>query len=246
MKIRLFTLPNVLTLANLMCGSFAALAALVLNDLATAFGWVVLAAVFDFFDGFAARLLRQSSPIGGELDSLSDVISFGFAPAAILFAMYRGAEPLWAWSDAALAAGGYALFILTAFSALRLAKFNIDPTQHTEFCGLPTPAAALLCASLGWLSARGTLQLSPEAILLVAAVLSLLLISPVRMFALKFAGFGWRGNQLRYLFLAAAAALIVALGAASIPLIIVLYILTSLVRWLACRKRYGKGADLNN
>lgn len=235
MKIKLFTIPNLLTLANLVCGSFATVAALVHDNLQAAFWLVVLAAVFDFLDGFVARLLHSASPIGVELDSLSDVISFGLAPAAILFAIYRGAEPHWTWSEITLAAGGYAVFILTAFSALRLAKFNIDDTQHTEFCGLPTPAAALFCASLGWLAARGNLQMSPEAILLLAVVLSLLLISPIRMFALKFRGFGWRGNEVRYLFLAAGAVMLLALGVGAIPLIILLYILTSLVRWLASR-----------
>lgn len=246
MKIKLFTIPNLLTLGNLMCGAFATVAALVDDNLPTAFYLVVLAAVFDFLDGFVARLLHSASPIGGELDSLADVISFGLAPAAILHAMYLGAEPHWAWSETTLAAGGLALFVLVAFSALRLAKFNIDDTQHTEFCGLPTPAAAMLSASLGWLAARGTLEMSPEAILLLAAVLSLLLVSPIRMFALKFRGFGWRGNELRYLFLTVCAALLLAMGLGSIPLIILLYILTSLVRWLLCRRRTCGQHDLNN
>lgn len=237
MKIKLFTIPNLLTLSNLLCGSFAAVSALVWGNLTAAFGLVVLAAAFDFLDGFAARLLKCPSAIGVELDSLADVISFGFAPAAVLFTMFRSGEPHWAWSEAALAAGGLGVFVLTAFSALRLAKFNIDDTQHTEFCGLPTPASALFCTSLGWLVARGSLEMSSEAILLLTAVLSLLLVCPVRMFALKFEGFGWRGNELRYVFLAVAAALVVALGAGSIPLVIVLYILTSLVRWLACRSK---------
>lgn len=237
MKIKLFTIPNLLTLSNLLCGSFAAVSALVWDNLTAAFGLVVLAAVFDFFDGFAARLLKCPSAIGVELDSLADVISFGFAPAAVLFTMFRSGEPYWAWSETALAAGGLCVFVLTAFSALRLAKFNIDDTQHTEFCGLPTPACALFCTSLGWLAARGNLEMSPEAILLLAVAMSLLLVCPVRMFALKFQGFGWRGNELRYVFLAVAVALVVAAGAGSIPLIIVLYILTSLVRWLACRSK---------
>ena len=87
MKVRFFTIPNLLTLSNLMCGTFAALSALVFDNLEWAFWFVILAAVFDFFDGFAARLLRQSSPIGVQLDSLADMISFGFVPAAVLYAM---------------------------------------------------------------------------------------------------------------------------------------------------------------
>lgn len=234
MKIRLFTLPNLLTLSNLLCGSFAAVAALVYGNLTAAFWLVVAAAVFDFFDGFAARLLGQSSPIGLQLDSLADDISFGFAPAAVLYTLYERMQGVW------LPDTGYAslaVFVFAAFAALRLAKFNIDETQHAEFAGLPTPAATLFCVSLGLLAEARGLEIPREAVLAVAAVVSLLMVSPVRMFALKFAGFGWRGNEIRYGFLALAVVLVLLLGAYSIPVIIALYVLISLVRWLGCRKR---------
>lgn len=236
MQIKLFTIPNLLTLANLLCGAFAAVAALVYGELATAFWLIIAAAVFDFFDGFAARLLKCPSAIGVELDSLADMVSFGFAPAAILYTMY-GSAPQWGvWNETVIDAGALALFVIAAFSALRLAKFNIDDTQHTEFCGLPTPANAMFCAALGWLAAGGELNLPREALVLIAVVMSYLLISPIRMFALKFQGFGWRGNELRYSFIAVAALLVVVLRGYSIPVIILLYILTSLVRWIACAK----------
>ena len=108
--------------------------------------------------------------------------------------------------------------------ALRLAKFNIDETQTVEFCGLPTPAGSLLCASLGMLWQQGMLALSSDGVLLVAVLTSLLLVSPIRMFALKFHGFGWRGNEVRYLFLLASIVLIIILRTYAIPVIIVLYI----------------------
>lgn len=236
MQIKLFTIPNVLTLANLLCGSVAVVTTLVYGDLTTAFWLMIAAAVFDFFDGFAARLLKCPSPLGVQLDSLADMVSFGLLPASMLFAMYQGAESWGEWSDTVGNIGEYVVFIVAAFSALRLAKFNIDDTQHTEFCGLPTPANALFCGSLAWLSMGGEVALAREVILLIAVAMSFLLISPIRMFALKFQGFGWKGNELRYGFILVSAALIVLLHGASVPVIILLYIAASTVRWFACRK----------
>ena len=228
MQIRLFTIPNILTLCNLLCGAFAAVSALLQNDLVSAFWFIVLGAVFDFLDGFSARLLKMPSPIGIQLDSLADVLTFGFAPSAILFRMYLGAESLWS-TDVYV---GLGVFILVAFAALRLAKFNVDDTQTTEFCGLPTPAGGLFCASLGMLWQMGRLPLTGEAVVAIAFVVALLLIAPIRMFSLKFRGFGWRGNELRYIFLATSAVLIIFLRAYSIPTIIVLYIVVSTIRWV--------------
>ncbi len=229
MKVRFFTIPNLLTLSNLMCGTFAALAALVYDNLEWAFWFVILAAVFDFFDGFAARLLRQSSPIGVQLDSLADMISFGFVPAAVLYAMTTRTMG----EEQTLLRYAYAVasFLLAAFSALRLAKFNIDDSQHEEFCGLPTPANALFFTSLGLISARTGFNFGGEWLICIMPVMAWLLISPVRMFSLKFKGFGWRGNEIRYLFLALCVALIAILQLYSIPTIILLYILVSAVRW---------------
>lgn len=153
MKIRLFTIPNLLTLASLLCGSFAVVSALVYGDLALAFWLTIAAGVFDYSDGFVARLLKCPSAIGVQLDSLSDMVSFGFAPSAVLFVLWNNSLP--ADAEAWLRYGGSALcFAVAAFSALRLAKFNIDETQHTEFCGLPTPANALFFVALGWMDAK--------------------------------------------------------------------------------------------
>jgi len=231
MKIKFFTIPNLLTLSNLLCGSVAAVAALVWGNLTLAFGLMILAAVFDFFDGFTARLLDQSSPIGLQLDSLADDITFGFAPAAAMYVLYQRMPGVWL-PEGAL---GLIVFAFTAFAALRLAKFNIDDTQRTEFCGLPSPAAAMLCASLGMLAECYGLTLLRETVLAVAVVVGLLMISDVRMFALKFHGFGWKGNGLRYTFILVSAAMAVVLRGYAVPLIIVLYVLISLVRGLVCR-----------
>lgn len=229
MHIRLFSVPNLLTLSNLLCGSFAVVAALAYDDLSWAFWLIVAGIAFDFFDGFVARLMRVSSPLGVQLDSLADVVTSGVAPAAVLCRVCMDGGPVWLPDDWPLWIG---VFVLVAFSALRLAKFNIDDTQTSEFCGLPTPAASLLCASLGMLWQREMIALPAELALGTAVVVSLLLISPVRMFALKFHGFGWRGNEVRYLFLAACVLLIVVLRTYSIPVLVVLYLVVSTVRWL--------------
>ena len=229
MKIRFFTIPNLLTLSNLLCGTFAALSALVYGNLEWAFWFVVLAAVFDFFDGFAARLLHQNSPIGVQLDSLADMISFGFVPAAVVYVMTTrsmGEEQFLLHCVYA-----FVSFAMAAFSALRLAKFNIDESQHEEFCGLPTPANALFFVSLGMISARTGFDFGGQMLIWIVPAMAWLLISPVRMFSLKFKGFGWRGNEIRYLFLALCVALIAILQLYSIPTIILLYILVSAVRW---------------
>ena len=229
MKIRFFTLPKRLTLSNLLCGAFAALSALVYGSLEWAFWFVVLAAVFDFCDGFAARLLRQSSPIGVQLDSLADMISFGFVPAAVVYVMTTrsmGEEQFLLHCVYA-----FVSFAMAAFSALRLAKFNIDESQHEEFCGLPTPANALFFVSLGMISARTGFDFGGQMLIWIVPAMAWLLISPVRMFSLKFRGFGWRGNAIRYLFLTLCVVMIAVLRLYSIPAIVILYILISAIRW---------------
>lgn len=233
MKIRLFTIPNMLTLANLVCGALAVIAIANQHDYKSAFLFVILAAVFDFFDGFAARMLKQSSPLGGELDSLSDMVSFGLVPAFVMMSLFTDSQYIisceW-WSKY----GIYIPLIIALFSSLRLAKFNIDEEQSCEFIGLPTPACALFCVSLGLLYTEG-LKLPAEAIVLVSVVLALLLISPIKMFALKFKGFGWQGNQIRYGFIALSVVLLITLRRFALPLIVVLYILLSTTLHLTCK-----------
>ena len=230
MKIRLFTVPNLLTLCNLLCGAGAAVSALVWGDLQTAFLLIVASAVFDFFDGFAARLLNQYSAIGVQLDSLADMISFGFAPAAVMMSLFAKSGSWLEWSDWMVEVGYFVPLIMTAFSALRLAKFNIDDTQHTEFEGLPTPANALLCMSLGMLAEMGLVAIPREVIIALSIVMSLLLVCSVRMFSLKFAGFGWKGNELRYISLALSVVIIAVNYRYAVTAIMALYILISVVR----------------
>ncbi len=232
MKIKLITIPNLLTLANLFFGALAVVAALVWGDLRAALLFVAASAVCDFLDGFAARLLRQSSPIGVQLDSLADDISFGLAPSLVLYDAYIATTSYYAIDAQISDAMRFGVLIIAAFSALRLARFNIDDTQHTEFRGLPTPAATLLCVSLAVLFQQGHIVLYREQILLIALAVALLLVSPIRMFALKFTSFSPKGNMLRYGFLLTSLLLIIFCTTYSVTLIIVLYIVVSTLRWI--------------
>ncbi len=159
------------------------------------------------------------------------MVSFGLAPALALFCMYDAAPQRFDFSDAVTDAAQYVTLIVAAFSALRLAKFNIDDTQHTEFCGLPSPANGLLCLSLGMLAQDGCLPLTKVAVIAVAVATAYLLISPIRMFALKFKGFGWHGNELRYSFIAFAAVTAAVFTRYAVPTVILMYIIVSTVRW---------------
>ena len=234
MKIRLFSIPNCITLCNLLCGIMSIVSALVYNDLQLAFVLVVAAAVCDFCDGFAARLLKQYSDIGVQLDSLADMVSFGVAPAVAMSVLCGEMPSAFGLNEQWGEVLCYLPLIIAAFSALRLAKFNIDDTQKEEFEGLPTPAAAILCLSVAALCQRYDLQIDMEWLLLVSVIVAMLLISPVRMFSLKFHewGLGSTDNKIRYAFLLTSCLLINLLRLYAIPLIIVLYIVISAVRWI--------------
>lgn len=230
MKIKLFTIPNCITLLNLLCGVGSIIASVGYGNLQLAFILVAASAIFDFMDGLTARLLGQYSAIGVELDSLADMVSFGVAPAMSLYVAADTMPLLWQqplWGEALC----YAPLLIPAFSALRLAKFNIDDTQHEEFCGLPTPANAIFCLSLAALCAAGDFTMAREWMALVALVMSVLLVSPVRMFSFKMKSKGWRGNELRFVFLAFAVVTLLALRRYSLPIIIVVYIVVSTIRW---------------
>ncbi len=206
-------IPNFLTCCNLLSGALAVGAAYYQNfDGALLF--IVIGAVFDFFDGLVARYLGVSGPIGKELDSLADVVTFGLAPAVIALQMIYLLVPT--------SAGTYSQLLcvvalpIAAFSALRLAKFNLDTRQSQGFIGLPTPANALFWGALAdFLYTKGHLHATgPIALPLLATVVMLvpvscwLMVSEVPMFALKFQDFTWASNRLRYCFIAFAAALI--------------------------------------
>ncbi|QIL76941.1 CDP-alcohol phosphatidyltransferase family protein [Hymenobacter sp. HDW8] len=221
-------LPNAITCLNLFAGCMA-LCSVFAGRLELAAYLVGLAALFDFADGLVARALHASSPIGKDLDSLADMVSFGVVPGAMLYHLLgQGANSLPDWLP-------YAGFILTVFSALRLAKFNNDTRQTTSFIGLPTPACTLVVASLPLILTYDTYHLSsiilnPWVLLGLTLLLSGLLVAELPLFALKFKNLSWQDNSLRFLFLILALILLLVLQAAAIPLIILLYVLLSLFR----------------
>lgn len=228
MKIRLFTIPNMITLCNLLAGCAAVISVLGRHDLQWAFWFVAMAAVFDFLDGFVARLTKSYSAVGKELDSLADMVSFGVAPAAVLYGLFilNGGDPYW----------GFVVFILAACSALRLGKFNIDENQTKQFIGLPTPACALFFVSSGYLAQKYAVSLPVWGIVAAALIFSALLICNVPMFALKFSHYRFQGNRVRYLFLAASIVSLGVFGLIAVPFIIVAYILISLILgWVSAR-----------
>ena len=195
-------IPNSITCCNLICGCIAIhFAFMGVLDWAVLF--IILGAVFDFFDGMTARLLGVSSPIGKELDSLADVVTFGVAPSAILFQLICQLQSTPESLHALMPYLPYAAFIMAAFSALRLAKFNLDTRQTTSFIGLPTPANALFWGSLV-VGHHTEIITSPYALplLLVGiALFSFLLVAELPLFALKFKNLSWRDNWVKYVFL---------------------------------------------
>lgn len=207
-------IPNFITTLNLFSGSIAVYYAFQ-GNFEVAFFAVLLAALFDFMDGFAARLLKAYSPMGKELDSLADVLSFGMAPGAIAFSLLQQSNfPSWV---------PFTAFIIPVFSALRLAKFNIDERQTDSFLGMPTPANALFWIGISY-SFSEFFILNPWLILLAMVVLSGLLVSEIPMLSLKFKGFGWSKNSGKYIFLLGCVALLVIMGPDAFGIIILWYL----------------------
>ncbi|TDB61179.1 CDP-diacylglycerol--serine O-phosphatidyltransferase [Arundinibacter roseus] len=226
-------IPNALTCANLLCGCVG-IVEVFHNNMLLSCALMGLAAVFDFFDGFAARLLRVSSEIGKELDSLADMTTFGVLPAIIIYQLLMRSVPdladIWIPNLA---------FLIAVCSALRLAKFNIDPRQSDSFIGVPTPANGLLIASFPFIiefyPAWESVIVNTTNLLIFTGVMSFLMISELPLFALKFKSFGWKGNEIRYLFLLVSAVLVLFLNFLAVPMIIGLYILLSAGLWISTR-----------
>lgn len=218
-------IPNTITCCNLLCGCLAIVLAFqeprLLGPLDTGqWAWILIgaASVFDFCDGLSARLLKAYSPMGKELDSLSDLVSFGLAPAFLVMQsmIHGGASPWLALCALVIALGG----------ALRLAKFNVDTRQTTSFVGLPIPANAIFWIGvLGWMRVHG--YPGDVVMVILEVALALLMVSEIKMFSLKFSNLGLRGNLRRYTVLAAAVLFVLTDGVAGLAWTIVLYILIS-------------------
>ena len=222
-------IPNTITCCNLLSGCVAAVYAFE-GAYPIAFACIIMGAVFDFFDGLSARALKVSSPIGKELDSLADVITFGLAPATMVFSWLR--ECADAHLDMLVAfAMPFAAFLLVAFSALRLAKFNVDERQTTSFIGLPTPANALFWGALV-IGSHDTIVAAPYGWLLVLALVLLfswLLVAEIPMFSLKFKNLSWKSNRIVYIFLLVSLVLLALLGFTGLSAVIGWYIILSVL-----------------
>ena len=221
-------IPNMITCCNLISGCIATYFAFQGNYY-EALLFIVIGAVFDFFDGMTARLLHVSSPIGKELDSLADNITFGFAPSAIVFSFLNSFH-------IHLPFVPFLAFIIAAFSALRLAKFNLDERQALGFIGLPTPANALFWGALiarvdfiSWFEPYTIPDYWLYIILVLIPVSCYLLVSEIPMFALKFKTWGWRGNEIKYIFILSCIPILLWLGVAGIAAIIAWYIVLSII-----------------
>jgi CDP-diacylglycerol--serine O-phosphatidyltransferase len=209
-------LPNALTCGNLLCGCLGVVFCLENRNVPIAY-FVWAAGIFDFFDGFAARWLKVTSPIGKELDSLADMISFGLLPALVMYKMIEASS-----SNPYLPFVG---FLIAICSALRLAIFNVDETQHDSFKGLNTPANSIFITSLAFLSGSiGTLIQQDWVLVLITIIFSFLLVSRIDILAFKFKDFSWQSNKLRFTFMAFAVLLLVLLGKPAVPLVILFYI----------------------
>ncbi|MFY9153671.1 MAG: CDP-alcohol phosphatidyltransferase family protein [Prolixibacteraceae bacterium] len=242
-----FWVPNAITAMNLVCGSLSVFFA-VDGQLGWAAIFIFSAAVFDFFDGFSARLLKAYSSIGKELDSLADMVSFGVAPAAIVFTMleltlFDKNQPIQEieahWSQWVVL---FTSFVIPVAGAFRLAKFNTDDRQSEQFLGMPIPANAIFFASLALILELGTNQSIVPIILnkyvLLASIFasSFLMVSELPMFSLKFKNLNLKENALRFLFLGVTILMLVFLQIYALPLIIIWYVLLSVVSQLAGTK----------
>ncbi|PST83500.1 CDP-diacylglycerol--serine O-phosphatidyltransferase [Pedobacter yulinensis] len=217
-------IPNALTCANLAAGCVGIVLAF-RGELQASAYCVLISGIFDFFDGFAARLLRVKSAIGKELDSLADMVSFGFLPGVVMF-------KLLGTSDFTSPLLPYFGFLITIFSALRLAKFNIDERQTEDFIGLNTPMNTLFIVSLPFIAADYPHLIGSTLLLLsIAVVCSLLLVSELRIFSLKMGSVSWKDNKFKYIFLLLSAVLLAVLQFAAVPFVLVLYLAFSLLHF---------------
>jgi len=222
-------IPNFITCLNLFCGCVSIV--FTFSDrLDFAAYFILFAAIFDFLDGTFARLLKAYSEIGKQLDSLADMVSFGVAPASIMYKLLLSTATFQlGWIVA------FSAYIIAIFSALRLAKFNIDARQSESFIGLPTPANAIFICSL---TLSNTLALTGNIFLLsaVTLVFSYLLVAELPLFSFKFKSFDWKNNKIRYIFVVISMFLLLFLNWNGLAIAILIYITTSLIIFIYQRK----------
>jgi len=217
-------IPNAITTGNLICGCIS-IVQIFQGNLTMASLFIWLAVLLDFLDGFTARVLKVNTIIGKDLDSLADLVTFGLAPTYLIYDLILRSSSI-GWLP-------YISILIAVCSALRLAKFNVDTRQSSEFRGLPTPANALLISSFPFI-AQYQNQYSEwlsEPLYLIIFVLasSFLLVSNLKLFTLKFVDYSWGNNKVKYIFLVLSMILFFVLKITSIPLIVILYVFLSII-----------------
>jgi CDP-diacylglycerol--serine O-phosphatidyltransferase len=231
-------IPNLLTLGNLFCGTVAAMYA-VQGNFEIAGILVIIGIVFDFFDGFAARLLGVSGELGKQLDSLADMVTSGVVPGVIMFYLLSQNELGVEILVQPLAIANFIPFLgllLTLGAGYRLAKFNIDTRQTNSFIGLPTPAMSLFVISLPLIIEYSEIEFVNNIInnvyflIGVTVALTYFMNAELPLFSFKFKGYALKTNRVQYVFILISLFLILSLNVISIPIIIILYILTSIIQ----------------
>jgi len=227
--------PNAVTCLNLLCGCMGIVLAFQ-DKLIYASYAIVIAALFDFLDGMLARILGAYSEIGKELDSLADMVSFGVLPSVIVYQLFLKAPQLGILSNYI----NYSAFLIAIFSALRLAKFNLDKRQVENFIGLPTPANALLIASLPFIvdghnSFLSAYILNPFFLFIFSLGMGILLVMEIPLMSLKFKSLNFNQNLYRYILIISAAVLIILFKFVAVPVVIFLYILLSIIQFRLIR-----------
>ena len=220
----------------MLCGCFSIVKAFE-GQLVLSSYLVGLAAILDFFDGFLARLLKVSSPIGKDLDSLADMVTFGVVPGVMMYQLLLRVNEIDHIENKSLA---LVSFLIPIFSAIRLAKFNNDTRQTSCFIGLPTPAVAIFICSIPLVIIQHKTEIifmNISTLLSIVFIFSFLLISEIPLFALKFKNFSWKDNGIRYVFLLLSFILIITLHFLSIPLIIILYVFIGLLTYLYTKRK---------
>ena len=212
------------------------------NRLYLASFMIYAAAVLDFFDGFVARALKAQSPIGGQLDSLADGVTFGVLPACIYFQLLSGAYHLEPGALYVPVINMIPAFLIALCAVYRLAKFNVDERQHESFMGMPTPAMAMFAASLPLMIFTNPYMLAPLILnkwmlYFLVIAFSWLMVSELPMFSLKVKSFKWKGNELPVLFIIVSLILILSMKYAGIAASILLYVIICLAKYFLPKKK---------
>lgn len=234
MKVKNY-IPNILTLGNLLCGTIATIYA-IYEDFNSAAVFVLIGILLDFFDGFVARLLKVSGDLGKQLDSLADMVTSGVVPGLIMFQLINANSEISSINNEFLLNGSLFGLVLTLGACYRLAKFNLDTRQSDSFIGLPTPAMCLFVISLPLIQENSNLHVvenlleSNYFLIGITLLLTFLMNAEISLFSLKFKEYSFAKNYIKYVFIIVSILMIIGLQYISIPLIILLYVIISLLQ----------------